>query len=77
MAIALVTSIAINVLLMIAFAMGQKVLSENKKRLEESLKKNMQLSKFINQMQKNREEANEKINSNHDSIDNALSELSN
>lgn len=77
MTIALVTSIVINVLLMIAFAMGQKVLTETKKRLEESLKKNMQLSKFINQMQKNRKEANEKINSNHDSIDNALSELSN
>ena len=73
---ALVTSLAINVLLTVAFAMGQIVVNETKRKLEESQKKNIELTSLINKMQMNRKEADEKINFNHGSVDNALAELS-
>lgn len=73
---ALVTSLAINILLTIAFVMTQKVIGEMKIKLKESQKKNIELVSLINKMQLNRKTANEKININHGSIDNALAELS-
>jgi uncharacterized protein YlxW (UPF0749 family) len=76
MTAALVTSLIINVLLIIAFAMSQSILADTKKKLAASREDALRLADAFNQIQKNRKQANEKINHINADIDNALDELS-
>lgn len=73
---ALVTSLAINILLIIAFAMSQSIVADTKKKLAASREDALRLADAFNEIQKNRKLANEKINHINADIDNALNELS-
>lgn len=76
MTVALAISLGINILLIIAFAMSQSILADTKKKLDTSQKYAVRLADAFNQIQKNRKQANEKINHIDADIDNALDELS-
>jgi hypothetical protein len=56
--------------------MSQSILADTKKKLAASREDALRLADAFNQIQKNRKQANEKINHINADIDNALDELS-